>query len=61
MIVPTAHRDLPLPVGLRQVEAEIAEMEQEERRHIEQLRSLQEEQKSAYDALEAALANPPPN
>lgn len=40
-----------------QVEAEIAEMEQEERTHIEQLRALQEEQKQAYDALEQALSS----
>lgn len=40
-----------------EVEAEIAEMEVEERQHIERLRELQEEQKAAYDALEQALAS----
>ena len=39
-----------------QVEKEIMQMEEEERRHIENLRKLQEEQKSAYDSLEQALA-----
>jgi len=39
------------------IEREIAVMEQEERKHIEKLRSLQEEQRAAYDALEQALAN----
>ena len=37
------------------VEKEIVEMEAEERKHIENLRRLQEEQKMAYDALEQAL------
>ena len=32
-------------------------MEIDERSHIDRLRALQEEQKSAYDALEAALAS----
>ena len=31
-------------------------MEADERQHIERLRALQEEQKTAYDALEQALA-----
>ena len=39
------------------VEKEIVDMESEERRHIENLRKLQEEQKMAYDALEQALAS----
>ena len=38
------------------VEKEIVDMEDVERRHIENLRKLQEEQKSAYDSLEQALA-----
>jgi len=38
------------------VEKEIAVMEEDERKHIERLRALQEEQRLAYDALEAALA-----
>jgi len=40
-----------------EVETEIAEMESVERKHIENLRKLQEEQKMAYDALEQALQN----
>ena len=40
-----------------EVEMEIVEMEAEERKHIERLRALQEEQKLAYDALETALVN----
>jgi len=39
-----------------EIESEIATMESEERKHIEQLRGLQEEQKKAYDNLEQALA-----
>jgi hypothetical protein len=39
------------------IEREIAVMEQDERQHIERLRALQEEQRAAYDALEAALAS----
>jgi hypothetical protein len=39
------------------VETEIVEMEELERRHIENLRALQEEQKQAYDSLEGALAS----
>ena len=39
------------------VEKEIVDMEGEERKHIENLRKLQEEQKAAYDALETALAS----
>ena len=44
-------------VTFRDVEAEIVQMEAEERKHIENLRKLQDEQKAAYDALEHALAN----
>lgn len=40
-----------------EIETEIIEMEAEERQHIERLRSLQDEQKAAYDALEQALAS----
>jgi len=40
-----------------EVEKEIAEMEEVERKHINSLRQLQEEQKMAYDALEKALSN----
>jgi len=40
-----------------EVEKEIAVMEDEERKHIQRLKSLQEEQKSAYDNLETALVN----
>ena len=40
-----------------QVEKEIAQMELEERKHIDNLRKLQDEQKSAYDNLEQALAS----
>ena len=40
-----------------EIEHEIAGMEIDERSHIDRLRALQEEQKSAYDALEAALAS----
>ncbi|KAL1525642.1 hypothetical protein AB1Y20_020495 [Prymnesium parvum] len=40
-----------------EIENEIAAMEQEERKHIERLRELQEEQRAAYDALEEALAS----
>lgn len=40
-----------------EIELEIASMEQEERKHIERLRELQEEQRAAYDALEGALAS----
>lgn len=40
-----------------EVEKEIAQMEVDERKHIENLRKLQEEQKMAYDALETALSN----
>ena len=40
-----------------EVEREIVEMEAKERDHIEKLKSLQGEQKAAYDALEAALAS----
>ena len=40
-----------------EVEKEIVDMEAEERKHIDQLRQLQQEQKDAYDALEQALAN----
>ena len=40
-----------------EVEVEIAQMELEERAHIERLKELQEEQKAAYDALELALAS----
>lgn len=40
-----------------EIEQEIALMEEEERKHIERLRELQEEQRRAYDALEAAFAN----
>jgi hypothetical protein len=32
-------------------------MEEIERKHIENLRRLQDEQRMAYDALETALAN----
>ena len=32
-------------------------MESDERKHIENLRRLQDEQKMAYDALEQALAS----
>ena len=39
------------------VENEIADMEEIERKHIENLRRLQDEQRMAYDALETALAN----
>ena len=39
------------------IEREIAAMEQDERKHIERLRALQEEQRAAYDALESALAS----
>ena len=39
------------------VEKEIVEMEAIERRHIDNLRKLQEEQKAAYDSLESALAS----
>jgi Mg2+ and Co2+ transporter CorA len=39
-----------------QIEAEIAEMEQDELAQIEKLRELQEEQRVSYDALEFALA-----
>lgn len=39
------------------VEQEIVQMEAEERKHIENLRKLQDEQKAAYDALETALAS----
>jgi len=39
-----------------EIERDIAQMEIEERKHIERLRALQEEQKSAYDQLESALA-----
>ena len=39
------------------VEQEIVQMEAEERKHIDNLRKLQDEQKAAYDALEQALAN----
>ena len=39
------------------IEREIAAMEEQERAHIEKLRTLQEEQRFAYDALEAALAS----
>ena len=39
------------------VEKEIVDMEADERKHIENLRKLQEEQKMAYDALEQALAS----
>ena len=34
-----------------------AALEIEERQHIERLRALQDEQKAAYDSLEAALAS----
>lgn len=40
-----------------EIELEIVQMELEEHEHIERLRALQEEQKSAYDALEQALAS----
>ena len=40
-----------------EIEREIAALEIEERSHIERLRALQEEQKAAYDSLEAALAS----
>tara|TARA_B110001452_G_scaffold134010_1_gene111419 strand:- start:2 stop:661 length:660 start_codon:yes stop_codon:yes gene_type:complete len=40
-----------------EIEREIGALEIEERQHIERLRALQEEQKSAYDSLEAALAS----
>ena len=40
-----------------EIEHEIAAMEIDERSHIDRLRALQEEQKAAYDALEAALAS----
>ena len=40
-----------------EIENEIAQMEVEERKHIERLRALQEEQRAAYDALETALAS----
>lgn len=40
-----------------EVENEIADMEEIERKHIENLRRLQDEQRMAYDALETALAN----
>merc|ERR1712070_616072 len=40
-----------------EIEGEIIEMEAEERQHIERLKTLQDEQKAAYDALEKALAN----
>jgi hypothetical protein len=40
-----------------EVEKEIADMEEIERKHIENLRRLQDEQRMAYDALETALAN----
>ena len=40
-----------------EVEKEIVQMEAEERKHIENLRRLQDEQKAAYDALETALAS----
>jgi len=39
------------------IEHEIAAMEEQERAHIERLRTLQEEQRFAYDALEAALSS----
>ena len=39
-----------------EVEKEIVEMEAVERQHIENLRKLQEQQKTAYDNLEAALS-----
>lgn len=40
-----------------QVEKEIVDMESVERKHIENLRKLQDEQKAAYDALELALSS----
>lgn len=40
-----------------EIEREIAAMEEDERKHIERLRELQEEQRAAYDALEAAFAS----
>jgi hypothetical protein len=40
-----------------EVEKEISDMEEIERKHIENLRRLQDEQRMAYDALETALAN----
>lgn len=40
-----------------EVEREIQQMEEIERKHIERLRELQEQQKAAYDALEEALAS----
>jgi len=40
-----------------EIEKEIAVMEIEERQHIERLKALQDEQKSAYDALEQALGS----
>ena len=40
-----------------EIEVEIAKMEEDERKHIEHLKALQEEQKMAYDALEAALSH----
>jgi len=40
-----------------EVEKEIVAMEAEERKHIERLKALQDEQKNAYDNLEQALAN----
>ena len=40
-----------------EIERDIASLEIEERAHIERLRALQEEQKTAYDSLEAALAS----
>ena len=40
-----------------EIEREIGALEIDERQHIERLRALQEEQKVAYDSLEAALAS----
>ena len=40
-----------------EIEKEISSMELEERKHIEELKKLQDEQKSAYDNLEQALAS----
>jgi len=40
-----------------EVEKEIVAMEADERKHIENLRKLQDEQKAAYDSLESALAS----
>ena len=40
-----------------QVEKEIVEMEALERKHIENLRKLQDDQKAAYDSLESALSS----